>query len=191
SVAAGQHAEAEPVDQSPNALKVGIVRHVLSFQDESRRHNPQTGDGFRKIPGNMWGGAPLKFRQRGSYSPAAFKPGARGRNPGFYRPSRYHMAPSASSKTPRPRKPPNKGTRMTDLRTLSSVVRRPIQSRPDAAPEERTGTMEGRETACPAPGESCEGASRRTLPPVTSAAGFSFSWVETTSANSGALTGPT
>src|SRR5690606_1054355 len=100
--------------------------------------------------------------------------------------SRYHMAPSASRSRPRPRKPPNRGTLLTDFRTLSCVLRRPTQSPPAASPDGRTGTTDGRLTPL-----GSEPDRRRTLPPTASATGFSLSAVETTSVNSGAFTGPT
>ena len=48
----------------------------------------------------------------------------------LHRPSRYHIEPSASSSRPRPKKPPNSGTRDTDFSTLSLVV---LQADPVAA----------------------------------------------------------
>src|SRR5690606_6664207 len=93
------------------------------------------------------------------HKPAAFKPA--------YRPSRYQVEPSASNSRPRPRKPPNSGVRVTAFRMLSPVVRKPIQSRPEAGALPLTGTMPGRSRPA-RPDEM-----RRTLPPVSLASGAS------------------
>ena len=68
-----------------------------------------------------------------------------GQNPTVrrYRPSRYHIEPSASSSRREAEEAAEQRHARTDFSTLSLVVRRPIQSLPAASPRPRTGTIDG------------------------------------------------
>ena len=96
------------------------------------------------------------------------------------------MAEKASSSRPTPAKPAKSGSELTPLSTVSSVMRsdRRFSSTVRIWPE--TGSSGGRETASP-----LSATSRRTVPYVASASGFSVCVVEIVALNSGASTAPT
>ena len=101
---------------------------LLAVELEARRRRGAEGHGRPRGSGDGGGVAPQASpRLTEALMPVRESGWNRGAS---YRPSRYHIEPSASSSRPRPKKPPNSGTRDTDFRTLSLVV---LQADPVAA----------------------------------------------------------